>query len=407
MAGPVPLWDALRHRDFRLFYLGQSVSLVGDMVFYVALSWQVLELGGDATRLGIVLGAYMAAQVALLVVGGVVVDRFRRRNLLLASDVTQGTLVLALAALGFAGLLTFPLLVVFAILFGAAAAVAMPAMSAFVPETVPGHALASANSLYHGTRTVAMVAGPALGGLVIGVAGTAAAFALDAATFAVSIGFLVLTRGAPAPDVAGRTLVGDVREGFRYVLGVPWLWITIALFAVLNVAEAGPRNVSLPVLVADDLALDAGALGLVLSVQAIGGFLALLVVGSRPPSPERRGLVAYGAVVAAGVAFAAWAAAPGVAMLCAFAALKSAAMAVFTVTWETAIGDSVDPRVRGRVLSLDMLGSFVLLPVSMAATGAFTDAYGARLAFAIGGALIVACGLVGVLVPRARSFRKA
>lgn len=406
MARFVPLWDALKHRDFRLFYVGQSVSLVGDMMFYVALSWQVIELGGDATRLGVVIGAYMAAQVALLVVGGVVVDRFRRRNLLLVSDVTQGTLVLALAALGFAGLLTFPILVVFALLFGAAAAVAMPAMSAFVPETVPGHALASANSLYHGTRTVAMVAGPALGGLVIGLAGTSAAFAFDAATFTISIAFLLFTRGAPAPDVAGRTLVGDVKEGFRYVVGVPWLWITILLFAVVNVAEAGPRNVSLPVLVADDLALDAEALGLVLSVQAVGGFLALLVVGSRPPSPERRGLVAYATLGASGLAFAAWAFAPGIATLCAFALVKSAAMAIFSVTWETAIGDSVEAHLRGRVMSLDMLGSFILLPVSMAATGAFTDVYGARLAFAIGGALLVACGLVGLLVPKARVFRR-
>lgn len=398
------LLRALRHRDFCMLYVGQSVSFLGDMVFHVALSWQVLLLGGDAATLGLVLSAYMAAQVALLLLGGVIVDRFPRRDLLLASDATQGALVAALAVLAFLGLLTLPILVAFALVFGAAAAIAMPALNAFVPETVPQGALASANSLHHGTRTVAMVAGPALGGLLIDTAGTGVAFALDAATFAVSLALLAFTRRVPAASRAGRTMLGDVREGFRYVLGVPWLWITIALFAAMNVAEAGPRNVALPLLVADELALDASALGLVLSASAVGSFLAVVAVGAFTPSREKRGLVGFLCVAASGVLFAFAGLATTLPMLMLAMLLKSAALAPFNLLWETAIGDSVEPSVRGRVISLDMLGSFAFLPVAMAGTGALSDALGPRVTFVAGGVVIALCGLAGALMPAARKF---
>lgn len=406
LARALALLDALRHRDFRLLYVGQSVSFLGDMVFHVAVAWQVIELGGDATTLGIVMGAYMAAQVALLLAGGVIVDRFRRRDLLVLSDAVQGILVAGVAVLAFTGLLTIPILVVFALGFGAAAAVAMPALNAFVPETVPEAALASANGLHHGTRAVGMVVGPALGGVLIDVAGTGVAFAVDAATFAVSLALLAFTRGLPAPSTHGRTLLGDVRDGFRYVLGVPWLWITIVLFAILNVAEAGPRNVALPVLIAGDMGLDASALGLVLSAAAVGSLLAVLVVGNKPPSRAKRGLVAFVSVGVSGLFFALAGFAATLPLLMAAMFLKSAALAPFNLIWETAIGDSVDPQVRGRVVSLDMLGSFAFLPVSMAATGALADAVGARPTLVVGGVVVALCGLVGALLPAARRFER-
>lgn len=399
------LWDALKHRDFRLFYAGQSVSFLGDMMFLLALSWQVLAMGGGAATLGFVSGAYMLSQVALLLLGGVLVDRFRRRTLILVSDAGQGLLVATLALLAWMGLLTFPLLVVFALAFGAFAAVAMPAMGAFLPETVPAHALPSANSVYQGTRAVAQMVGPLLGGLLVAGPGPAAAFGADALTFAFSVAMTLLTRGGPPPAPRAWTMGRDVKEGVRYVAGQPWLWMTIVAFALINVMEAGPRNVAMPVFVRGDLGLDAAAYGLVLAASAAGGLAGFLLVGMRPPTTHR-GLVGYLATTLGGVLFALVAFVHTLPVLMVLSFLRTGLVAAFSIIWETALGDSVDAEVRGRVISLDMLGSFALLPLAMAGTGALADAIGARWTFGLGGAAWALVGAVGLLVPAAHRFRR-
>lgn len=406
MRAPVALWDALRHRDFRLFYVGQSVSFVGDTMFFLAMSWQVLELGGTAATLGLVTGAYMLAQVALLLLGGVLVDRFRRRDLILLSDAGQGALAGGLAVLAWQGLLTFPLLVGFALAFGAFSAVAMPAMGAFVPETVPAQVLPSATSLYQGTRSVAQMVGPLIGGLLVAGPGPGAAFGLNALTFLFAVALTLFTRGGPPPAARPWTMGRDVREGARYVAGQPWLWMTILAFGVINIMEAGPRNVALPVFVSGDLGMGAAAYGLVLAASAAGGLVGFVVVGSLPPL-KHRGFVGYAATTAAGVLFLGLAFVHTLPALMALSFARSGLVAVFGIIWETAIGDSVDPAVRGRVLSLDMLGSFVLLPVAMAGTGVLTEAVGARWTFGVGGALWALVGAAGLLVPAAHRFRKA
>lgn len=399
------LLDAMRHRDFRLFYAGQSVSFLGDMIFFLAMAWQVLELGGTAATLGFVTGAYMAAQVALLLLGGVLVDRFPRRRLILASDIAQGLLAAGLAALAFTGALTIPVLVVLSLAFGAAAALAMPAMGAFLPETVPVHHLASANSLYQGTRTVAMMLGPLIGGFLVAGPGPAAAFAFDAVTFAASVGVTLLIRAGGTPVAKPWSMLQDTKEGLRYVARQPWLWMTILAFGIINVVEAGPRNVALPLFVSEDLGLDAAAFGLVLSASAAGALVGFLAVGAWTPT-KHRGLVGYVATGVGGILLALVAFVQDLATLMALSFVKSACVAVFAIVWETAIGDSVDADVRGRVMSLDMLGSFLLLPFTMAATGLLADAWGPRWTFGVGGLVWALVALAGVLVPAAHRFRK-
>lgn len=284
----------LRLPTFARFFAGQAVSQLGDMVFFVALPWQVLLLTGSTAILGGVFAAYFVAQLALLLVGGAIVDRFSRRRLAVLSDVIQGVLVAAMAALAYADRLSVELLFAFGAMFGGAQAFAMPALNAFVPETVPPDALQSANSLYQGTRTLMAIAGPALGAALIAVSGTAGAFAFDAVTFAVSAILLASTRtrtGERANRRHGSPL-HDIREGWRYVAAIPWLWITILLFAIVNAAEAGPRNVVLPPYVAFDLGGGVTAIGLVLSVQAVGTLVGFVLPAFRPPIRDR-GLTAY------------------------------------------------------------------------------------------------------------------
>lgn len=400
------LLDAWKHRNFRLFYVGQAASLLGDFAFFVALAWHVLALGGGAEALGLVLTAYMGAQVAFLLVGGVVVDRFPRRAVIVTMDLVQLALCAAMALLAWQGALGTALLVVLAVLFGAATAISMPALTAFVPETVPSAQLPSANSLYQGTRTVAMLAGPALGGFLVAAGGPAWAFAFDAASFAASGVLLALARGLPRTPSAGGSPLREAWEGARYVASIPWVWIAIVLFAVMNVAEAGPRNVGMPLLVADELHLGPEALGFVSSAMALGALGATLALGALAID-KGRGIVAYAGVVLGGIAFVLTALAPSYAWVLAASVLRGVSFATFGFLWEVSLQQRVEPSMRGRVASLDMLGSFALIPLSTAATGALAQAYGARWPFLAGGVIILAGGLVGLLLPRARRFESA
>lgn len=397
------LLSALRHRNFRLFFAGQAVSQVGDAVFSLAITAHVVSVSTDASALGLVLGVYLGAQVALLLVGGVVVDRLSRRAVLVASDVAQGALAAALAAATWLDLATVPVLAVFGGLFGAAQAVAMPALAAFVPETVPRESIPSANSLYQGTRQVTMLAGPALGGLLVLAGGVGAAYALNAVSFAASAVLLALARGLPRGERPGTHPLRDVLDGARYVMGMPWVWITVLLFALMNVAESGARSIALPFLVLDDMALGAESLGLTYSAAAVGAVAAYVVFGSRPPG-SRAGLVAYAAIAVGGLSVLGLAFAPGLGAVLLLGVVRGASAATFILLWETALHQTVAPAMRGRVASLDLLGSFALLPLAMPLAAWTVDAAGTRATFLAAGVVIVALALVGMLVPKAHTF---
>ena len=399
------LVDALRHRDFRFFFTGQAVSQLGDGVFFLAVAWHALQLGG-ASGVGIVVGAFSAAQVALLLVGGLLVDRLPRRRLLIASDVAQGALALGLAASTFAGAATLPLLIVFSAGFGAAQAVAMPALSAVIPDTVPRAHLTSANSLYQGTRTVATVAGPLLGGALVALWGPGAAYAVDGATFAISATLLLVSNIRPPAPMETTNVLKDAREGARYVAQRPWLWIGIAVFSLYNVAEAGARNVGFPVFADAELATGAEGLGLMYGGSAAGAILGYAVLGSLDYT-RLRGYVAYGGALVGGLAMAALAWAPGVVAAVALSAARGLAIAGFTLTWETAIQSSVASGMRGRVVSLDMLGSFALLPLAMPAFGVVLESVGARTTFLWSGIAMVLFTLPGLLSRQARALGDA
>jgi len=395
-----------RHPMFRRYFAGQAISQVGDFVFFVALPWQVLVLTGSAANLGGVYSTYFAAQLILLLAGGVLTDRVSRRTLVVLSDVLQGILVGAVALLAGTGTIALAHLYIFGALFGAAQAFAMPALSAFLPETVPKADLQAANSVYQGTRTLALIGGPALGALLIAVGGTTTAFAFDAVSFAVSATLLWSARGGvstPRPRERKPSVIVQVREGWRYTARVPWLWITILVFAIVNAAEAGPRGVVLPAFVALDLGGGPTAIGLVLSTMAAGSLLGFFLPNFLPPI-RHRGLVAYAATALFGVSIALMAFSPNLFGILGLGFLHGLAVAVFSLMWQTAMMEQVREDIRGRVFSLDELGSFALLPFSFFACGVLAVLVGPRIVLLAGGLIVMLCAAAGLLYPPAHRF---
>ena len=217
------LFSPLRHRDFRVLWAGMAVSLLGDGIFLIAVAWEAYSLWNAPMALALVGIGMTVPTIVFLVPGGVVTDRLDRRTVMLTADVVRAAAVAVLAVLAFTGSLRFWELVALVAVYGAASAFFIPAFDAVVPDLLPSADLAAANSLDQFVRPIALrLAGPALGGLLVSV-GTGVAFAVDAASFAVSGVAVLMMHPPPAPwrETAEPALDGrEVRASLRPAAGV-------------------------------------------------------------------------------------------------------------------------------------------------------------------------------------------
>ena len=393
----VRLLAPLRLREFRLLWGGMCVSLLGDGVFIVALAWQVYALSNTPTALAVVGIAMTVPTIVFLLLGGVLSDRFDRRRLMLAADVGRGLAVAVIAVLSITGALELWHMLVLVAGFGAATAFFGPAFDAIVPDVLPASLLPQANSLDQFVRPLALrLAGPAIGGFLIEGVGVGWAFALNAATFAVSAAAL-LAMAPPARRTEGAhgTVGGDIRAGFAYVRKHVWLWGTFASAAIAYLCFMGPAEVLLPFLVKNDLHGSAADLGLVFAAGGIGSLACAALMGQRG-IPRRDITFMYLAWTLATVAIAGYGLATAVWQLMlasiAFNGLETAG----TIVWATAKQRHVPPALLGRVSSLDWLISIGLLPLSFALTGPVSSVLGVQ-------GTLIAGGVVGsVLTSGAR-----
>ncbi len=381
----------LRLRDFRLLWVGMTVSLLGDGIFFVALVWQVYELSNVPSAMATVGVAMTVPHLLLLLLGGVVSDRFDRRRVLIAADTVRGVTLVAMGVLSLTGHLRLWHVLVLVALYGAGTAFFGPAFDAIVPDLVPADLLARANALDQLVRPSAWrLAGPAVGGLVIAAWGAGGAFLADAVTFGVSIAAVLFMHPHPIPREPGdeeASAWADVREGYRFVRSRVWLWGTFLAATLAYLIFLGPTEVLLPYVVKNQLRGSASDLGFILAMGGLGAITAAVVVGSRG-MPRRHMTVMYVvwtistlSVAGYGLATANWQA---MATCFTFNAMESTGL----IIWTTTKGRLVPARLLGRVSSLDWFISIGLLPVSYALTGPAAAAIGAR-------GTLIAAGVVG------------
>jgi MFS family permease len=238
------IFRPLRDRDFRLLWIGATASLLGDGAFLVALAWQVYAMSGGPTGMSLVGIAMTVPTITFLLVGGVASDRFERRWLLVGADLLRAVALALLAGLTIGGQLELWQVVVLAALYGTGAAFHAPAFDALVPEILSGERLTQANALDQLMRPLALrLAGPALGGVLVGIAGAGGVFVLDCATFLMAAGtVLLMTPGRGRHEIAeGGSMIADLREGWSFVRGHSWLWATFASAASSSPPAASPR----------------------------------------------------------------------------------------------------------------------------------------------------------------------
>lgn len=401
--------EPFQHPLFRRFFVGQAVSRLGDFVFFIALPWQVILLGGGPEQIGFAFTSFLAAQFALSLLGGALVDRLPRRSIVVASDVGQGLLVATMAVLSLNGQLTLEAVIAMAAGFGGAQAVAMPAIGAFLPETVPESSVPSANALFQAALIAASGVGALVAGLLLEASGPWAAFVADAATFALSATMLATVRTPgvlrPAGEDGG-SLVGEVRAGWSYVASVPWIWMAILIFAFFNAVEAAPRNVLLPVFVGIDLGGGATGYAAVNATFMVGWLLGAVLLVVLPPV-KRIGVVSYIGVLVTAATTGLVGLANSTLLVAGLLAVQGVVFGVVGTLWQQAFVTFVDPKMRGRVISIDVLGSLSLMPVATAVVGSAALMVGVRSVFMFGGVVVAALGLAGLLSRRARAFGPA
>ncbi|MBI5034316.1 MAG: MFS transporter [Chloroflexi bacterium] len=398
------LFRSLTHRSFAFLWSGQTISRLGDSLYRIALAWWVLEKTGSAAIMGTVLIFSFLPMLVFLLIGGVAVDRLPRGRVMLASDLLRGTLVASIAVLAFTQALDIWHVYIASMVFGFVDAFFQPAYTAIVPEIVPSEMLPSANSLTNLSGKITGIVGPALGASIVALGGTPIAFALDAASFFISAICLVPIIGLIVrPAEKSASVIGDLRDGLSTVLGTPWLWLTIAIFALANITMDGPIAVSLPFLVKDSLNADVSALGWLYSMSSLGAIVGAIWLG-RFPRIRRRGILTYGAgivsalmVVVAGLPISL----SGV-LIVMF--IEGACVATFGLIWTNTLQEMVPRERLGRVSSIDMLGSYVLLPIGYGMTGWVTDLIGAPLVFIFGGAIGAMMIALGLLHPAIRGL---
>ncbi len=399
------LLRSLEIRPFAFLWSGQTVSRLGDSLYRIALAWWVLEKTGSATAMGTVLIFSFVPMLVFLLVGGITVDRLPRSRVMLASDILRGTLISLVAGLAFADILEVWHVYIASMIFGFVDSFFQPAYTAIVPEIVPTASLPSANSLTSLSSRLTGIVGPAIGATIVALGGTPTAFALDALSFFISAICLIPTIGFAVGTVrtSSASVLMDLRQGLATVLGMPWLWVTITVFALANVALDGPIAVSLPFLVKDGLHADVGVLGLFYSMWSLGAIIAALWLG-RFTRIRRRGLITYGAgIISALAVLVSGLPIPVVGVALAML-VGGACVATFGLIWTNTLQEFV-PRDRlGRVSSIDMLGSYVLLPIGYGLTGWVTDRIGAPMMFVLGGGIGAGLIALGLLHPSIREL---
>jgi predicted MFS family arabinose efflux permease len=391
MALPAGL-RALGHRDFRLFWCGQLVSLIGTWMQSVGQSWLVLELTDSPFRLGLI-GALQFGPILLFsFLSGAISDRVRKRRLLLGTQAALMLQAFTLAALVWSGHVQFWHVAVLAAFYGLATTLDMPSRQSYIAHLVPRGDLMNAIALNSAVFNGARVVGPAMAGLLVARYGTAAAFLMNGASFLAVLAALaaVRTEGAPGPR-RGIGLRAEIAEGVRYAAGTRRVALVMSLLVVVSLFVVN-MNVLVPLIARDVLHEGAHGFGLLMASLGLGAVVGALAVAvlavGRPPL----GMV-VGPALAAAALLLLLSTARHFGTTAAMLVALGFAQIVFMTSCNTTVQIAVPDDLRGRVMGLYSLVFAGMTPIGALLMGTVAEHWGVSRACAVGGA----AGLVLIL----------
>ncbi len=412
-----PMARVMSIRDFRLLFAGATTSLLGDQFALIATPWLVLKLTGDPLALGIVLALEGLPRAAFMLVGGAITDRLSPRIVMLISDVIRLILTGLMAFVIFTGTVQMWMVYAFALGFGLVAGFAIPAGNSIVPMLVEERDLQAGNSLMMGVAQLAGFVGPTVAGILIGgfsqsSLGIGLAFAIDALSFAVSAVCLWLMRGGSRStssnvSSAKESVWASIAAGMKYLWKDKALRTMFLIIMAMNFLFTGPLLVGIPVLADKYLPEGAVAFGLLMSAYAGGNLTGYLLAGSLPrPTGKRMSIFLIALLGSFGVALGLF----GFLHLTwldfglnLILGMGNGYIAILMFTW---MQTRTPKAMLGRMMSMVMLSSTGLVPISQAISGAVSK-WSLTALFAAAGALILLVTLWAAPQPGLKIFSES
>lgn len=393
----------LAHVPFRVLVVGRVLMLFGNGMATVALAFAVLDVTGSLAQVGLVVGARSIANVALLLLGGVLADRLPRTLVLQGACVlaafSQGLLALTLLT----GTATLSVMIALSVLNGAAAAANLPALAALTPQTVPHSLLRQANALAGIAKQLGMFAGMSAGGVLVGLVSPGWAIGADALLFAAAgVAFLFLRVPSTIAPSSGNVL-RDLLDGWGEFVARPWVWIIVLQFMVVNAGWSATTSVLGPGIA--DETFGRTTWGLLMAANSVG----LLIGGVLAARWQPQRALFYGTALVTLQTLPFFALAdpsPLVPLLFAAMFVGGVAVEQFSVAWEVSVQENIPPERLSRVYSYDALGSFVAMPVGQVTIGPVAEAIGPSRALLIVAGLTLAATLAAIATRSVRSLRR-
>ncbi|MBT2292476.1 MFS transporter [Paenibacillus albidus] len=414
----------IHSRAFIYLWLGHLISFLGSSITMVILPVLVYSLTGSTTIMGFVMAIYMLPNVLMLPISGHIVDRYDRVKIMMLADISRFVIMIATAVLALSGILTIPLLYILVGFYGLLDGMFQPAYAAVRATVFTPDIRVAANSLTQMTTQTVRLIGPALGGLLITHLSAGVGFGLDAFTYLISLICLIYLRrvlvmkskplSAPPSAEQPGPLMGaapsapdwkaDFKEGFAILRSHPWLWVTILTFSFINICYAGITSILVPWLFKVHHGWDPYLYGLAVTFSGVGAIVGGLLFGMRARW-NHRGIMAYMGAFVSGLALFLLPFVPSAAGAIALFALEGFGLMIFGLIWEISLQELVPQEAFGRVASLDLLGSFALLPVGYITVGWLADLIGGVATIAIFAGLGMACILLVLSIPAIRKFQ--
>ena len=385
---------ALSVPNYRLYYGGQAISMIGTWMQMTAQAWLVLTLTHSSTALGLIVALQTLPVLLLAPYGGVIADRIDKRKLMVVLQSAMGVQALILGVLTVTGLVRVWEIGVLAALLGLNNAFESPARQSFMLEMVGAEHLRNAVSLNSVLVNVARTVGPAVAGLLIATVGDGVCFLVNAGSFVAVIGSLLkMERAELNPTPPAPRAKGQLREGLRYVRGTPALAIPLVMMAAVGCLTY-EFQVSLPVMASRGLHVGSAGFGFMTASMGVGAVLGGLVVAARGktgPGPLVLGAAAFGGAMTLA------ALAPSLPFELAALALAGAASISFMSTGNSTLQLNAEPGMRGRVMSLWFVAFQGSTPVGGPVIGWVMDGLGPRAGLGLGAITCVIVALAGAV----------
>ncbi len=374
--------NVLKNRNFRMLWIGEGISLLGDQFYMIALPWLVLSLTGNALAVGIVMAMAGIPRALFMLVGGALTDRFTPHRLMINSNLARMVLTALLAALMATNLIQLWMLYISALLFGLADAFFFPAQTSIVPQLIGKDQLQQGNAMIQGTAMLSLFVGPVIAGALISrldggvnhsTFGIALAIAIDSLSFIASVAMLNLMRienGNVHAEKDEKGIIASIREGLLYMWNDRVLKIVFPITVGLNILINGPFAVGIPVVARTRFTEGAAAFGLIMSLFGCGALLGIALASMLPkPTKKTLGTISLSVLSVMGIGLMVIGVSPTMYVAAVSALVMGTANGYANINMITWLQQKVAPEMTGRVMSLVMFAAVGLNPISNALAG--------------------------------------